>query len=384
MKMKLILLLVSVFLLIGQTFAKSKKNVMSQYSIDKVDVMKISDRVIDWQLKNAQHNDWWNKNASNYGYYHIDWEYATFYIGLMEWYKVNNQESYFKAMYKMGNEHKWTIRPRLWDANVLCIGQVYVDMYNIVKEPKVIESIGFCLDAYFDRDPEKPDLRFEGNDYWWSWWSWCDALFMAPSTFVKYSNATQKPKYLNKMDELYKMTYDYLYSKEDSLFFRDDRFFNMKSPNGKKVFWSRGNGWVIAGLANILKDMPKDYKNRVFYESLFVEMCTKIRQIQQPDGYWTSNLVDPKQITSKESSGTSFFCYALAYGVNSGLLDKNKFLPEINKSWSFLTSAVHENGMLGYVQQVGDAPDKVSFDDTQGYGVGGFLLAASEVYKLAK
>jgi rhamnogalacturonyl hydrolase YesR len=242
--------------------------------------------------------------------------------------------------------------------------------------------VGFGLNAYFDREPKVPDVRFEGNKYWWSWWSWCDALFMAPPTFAKYAEATGKIQYLDKMDELYKITYNYLYAKDENLFFRDDRFFNQRSPAGKKIFWARGNGWVIAGLVKILQSMPKDYPHLLFYENLFKEMSSSFKRIQQPQGYWSSSLLDPTQFSGVETSGTGFICYALAYGINNGYLDKEEYMPVVEKAWKELAESVHPDGKLGYVQRVGDAPDAVSYDNTASYSVGAFLSAASEVYKL--
>lgn len=307
-----------------------------------------------------------------------------FYSGLIEWYKVDPKKEYLENMLNMGEAYKWNIRPRFWDANVLCVGHTYLDLYSIKKDPKMIEMTGYCLNAYFDRHPTEPDVTFSGNKYWFSWWRWCDALFMAPPTFAKYAVATGQTEYLDKMDELYTITYNYLYDKKEFLFYRDDRFFEQRSPKGRKVFWSRGNGWVIAGLAKILQTLPKDYKNFEFYETLFKEMCSRFKEIQQPQGHWSSSLLDGSQYGGIETSGTGFICYALAYGINNGYLNRVEYYPVVEKAWSVLVSSVHPDGKLGYVQQIGDAPNPVTFEESRAYGVGAFLLVASELVKLAR
>lgn len=353
--------------------------------ISKKSVLSTSEKVAAWQLSNLPVIDWWTwpwEHEHKYGKYLLDWEYGAFYSGLMDWYKVDSRKQYMTSMIDMGTKYKWNIRPRLWDANVLCIGHLYLDLYKMKKDPKMIEMIGLGLNAYFDRHPTKPDVTFKANKYWWSWWSWCDALYMAPPTFAKYAEATREPRYLDKMDELFTITYTYLYDKDEKLFFRDDRFFDQRSPAGKKIFWSRGNGWVIAGLVKVLQSMPKDYPRVVFYENLFKEMSSRLKEIQQPEGYWSSSLLDASQFGGIETSGTGFICYALAYGINNGYLNRNEYLPTVEKAWTVLVKSVHTDGKLGYVQRVGDAPDAVSFENTAAYGVGAFLSAASEVYKL--
>jgi unsaturated rhamnogalacturonyl hydrolase len=352
--------------------------------ISRKSVLTIAEKVANWQLSNLTTIDWWTWPSDHqYGQYLLDWENGAFYSGLMDLYKVDPKKKYLTSMIDMGKKYRWNIRPRLWDANVLCIGQMYVDLYMMKKKPEMIEMIGFCLNAYFDRHPTEPDVTFKNNRYWFSWWSWCDALYMAPPTFTKYAKATGRLRYLDKMDELYTITYNYLYDKDEKLFFRDDRFFTQLSPAGKKIFWARGNGWVIAGLVKVLQSMPKDYPRVMFYENLFKEMCSRFKEIQQPEGYWTSSLLDATQSAGVETSGTGFICYALAWGINNGYLNRDEYLPVVEKGWELLVKSIHPDGKLGYVQKPGDSPESVSFDTSFPYGVGAFLSAASEVAKFS-
>ena len=334
-------------------------------------VLGAAERVFEWQQAHPTGVKLW------------EWEYGAYYSGLMDLYKVDPRVKYLKAMTDMGNQYKWSVRPRPYDANVLAISHMYLDLYAIVGDPKMIDKTVFCLDASFDRDPRTPDITFAGNKYWFSWWSWCDALFMAPPTFAKYARLSGEKKYLDKMDELWTITHNYLYDKEEHLYFRDDRYFKQTSTGGKKIFWSRGNGWVMGGLTKVLQELPNDYARRPFYENLFKEMAAKIKSIQLKEGYWSSSLLDNTHFGGMESSGTAFYCYALAYGINSGLLDRADYEPTVLKAWTALLGNIGKDGRLGFVQRVGDSPDKVSADDTEAYGSGAFLLAASEVAKLA-
>jgi unsaturated rhamnogalacturonyl hydrolase len=212
-------------------------------------------------------------------------------------------------------------------------------------------------------------------------WCWSDALFMAPPAWIALSKQTGDPRYLAHADREYWATSDYLYDPANHLYFRDSRFITKRSEAGQKIFWGRGNGWVFAGLARILNDLPKDHPSRPRYEAQFKEMAAKIITLQGEQGYWPVSLLEPQ--ATPETSGTGFFVYGLAWGLNHGLLPAARYRPAVDRGWTALSAAVEPGGKLGWVQRVGEAPDKVGPDDTQLYGVGAFLLAASEVSKLS-
>jgi hypothetical protein len=214
-------------------------------------------------------------------------------------------------------------------------------------------------------------------------WCWADALFMGPPAWAELSRATGDPKYLAYADGEYWATVAYLFDEKEYLFARDSRFFTRRGPHGEKTFWSRGNGWVYAGLARMLQFLPPDHPSRPRYEALFRKMSERLVALQKPDGYWPVSLVAPPQGTPPETSGTGFFAFGLAYGVKSGLLPEPRFRAAAMRGWAALKAAVQADGKLGWVQPIGAAPDAVSADDTQLYGVGAFLLAGSAIYDLA-
>ena len=222
------------------------------------------------------------------------------------------------------------------------------------------------------------------------WW-WCDALFMAPPALVKLSITTGDNKYMVKSDELFHETYNLLYDKDEHLFARDLGYVikgdasDRHEANGKKIFWSRGNGWVMGGLALLLNEIPKDYKERSFYEQVYKEMAEKVASLQQKDGLWRASLLDPASYPGGEASGSGFYTYALAWGINNDILSKDKYLPVVEKAWKGMNSLIQPDGHVGWCQPIGADPKKnFSADSWEVYGTGAFLLAGSEIIKLKK
>jgi unsaturated rhamnogalacturonyl hydrolase len=342
-------------------------------------VLGYMEKVADWQLANPT-----GKPLNT-------WEYGPFYQGVMKLYQVSNEKKYYDATVDMGNAVNWELIPRPYDANSLAIVPAFADLYAITKDPKMLDKSRYVMDMAVERklytDDRKlvePIVAHKNNIYQDEWWTWCDALFMAPPAYAKLSVLLNKPEYMSFMIKNWWLTSDNLYSKADSLFFRDDGFFEQRTVNGKKVFWSRGNGWVIGGLCGVMNLLKKDDPERRKFEQQFVEMSQKLSKLQMDNGYWSQSLLDQVAYPQKETSGTAFYCYGLAWGVNNGLLPRERYLPVIKKAWLALTSCVNADGKLGYVQKVGDKPDNVKADDSESYGTGAFLLAGTEIYKLLK
>jgi len=204
---------------------------------------------------------------------------------------------------------------------------------------------------------------------------------MAPPSFVEMWKITGNERYLDYMNRQWWVTSDYLYSKEDSLYFRDDRFFDRRSDNGTKILWSRGNGWVIAGLARILKNLPQDHQYRDRFVQQYQEMAHKLLSLQGEDGLWRVSLIDPGFLDIGESSGSAFFTYALAWGINNGLIDAS-YRAAVKKAWLGLTRNVNTEGRLGFVQQVAGDPYPFYEHQWHVYASGAFIMAGSEILKM--
>ncbi len=335
-------------------------------------VLDVMQRVADWQLTHpSQHKS-------------TDWTQGAGDAGIMALAGISGDAKYRDAMLAMGATNEWKLGPKLYDADDHCIGQTYAELYFLCRAPKMIAPLREKFDAILAKPTEvqnyeyaKPFGKAREN------WSWCDSLFMAPPAWVRLYAATGDEKYLNFAVKNWWRTTDYLYDKDEHLYFRDSTYFKKTEANGKKVFWGRGNGWVMAGLVRVLQYLPMNHPDRPRFEQLFKDMSAKILTCQQVDGLWRASLLDPDSYPLKETSGSGFYTYALAWGVNQGLLEKEKYKPAVRKAWAALTDCVAADGKLTHVQPIGADPKKFAEDSTEVYGVGAFLLAGSEVYRLA-
>ena len=340
-------------------------------AVPNTNVVAIMKRVFDWQLADTGING-------------RTWDDATFYAGISAAYRATQDTNYLAAIVSMGEGGTWRPNRRInYPDDGLhpdndsdhpddqCVGQTYIDLYLMQRDIERIQPIQAAYDAMI-ADTNAPALVF--------WW--CDSLFMNPPGMARLATATADPTYLDAMNTNFWISKNYLYDPVEDLFFRDDRFFNSTEANGEKVFWSRGNGWVLAGLSRILQFMPSDYPDWANYVSLFQEMSVKIASLQQSDGFWRSSLLDPDSYPDEEASGTAFFTYALAWGINQELLSSETYLPVVTNGWNALCSVVETNGMLGAVQAEGARPAATDPANAEPYASGGFLMAGSEVLKL--
>ena len=339
---------------------------------EKRDVLKIMEQVAGWQIDNFGQSKT----------HELDWTKATLYAGMMELASLSENPKYENWLLDIGRKHGWQPQNRMYIADDIAVSQMFLDMYRKVGDKRMLNPT-MARTEWVVNHPSVNSLCLNRHDEaTLERWSWCDALFMAPPVYAKMYSITGDSKYLVFMDGEFRATYDYLYDKEQMLFFRDCNYFSKREPNGQKVFWGRGNGWVMGGLTNILKELPVDSHFRKFYAELFVEMSSKIAGLQDQHGYWHASMLDPQSYPNPETSSSGFFVYALAYGVNSGLLEKEKYLPVILKGWNALVSAVFPDGKLGWVQPIGENPRSTTKEMTEVYGVGAFLMAGSEVSRL--
>ena len=253
--------------------------------------------------------------------------------------------------------------------------QTYIDLYDLeergerqeVRVARAKEVMGYEADS-------------KAHDYWW----WADALYMAMPVLTKMYKLTGDTKYLRKLYENILYSDSIMLDYETRLYFRDGKYVypKHKTASGKKDFWARGDGWVLAGLAKVLQDMPETYVRQPFFVEKYVNMARAVKKTQQPQGHWTRSMMDPQQAPGYETSGTAFFCYGLLWGVNNGYLKKKEFGPVIEKAWNYLTTiALQKDGKVGYVQPIGERAipgQTVDANSQANFGVGAFLLAACE------
>jgi unsaturated rhamnogalacturonyl hydrolase len=336
-------------------------------------IRAVMKRVADWQLVNP--------SASSNRYTEDCWTWAALYTGMMAWSRITDDAKYHDAMMAMGKRFDWKPAKRIYHADDHCVSQTYLELYLKHRDPVMLGPTKERFD-YILEHPSTNSLRLDIKGAL-DRWSWCDALFMSPPALARLFTATGDNRYLDYMTREWWITTDYLYDPNEHLYFRDSRFFDQRETNGRKIFWSRGNGWVLAGIARVLEHLPKDHGDRTRFEKLFRDMAGKILDCQQPDGLWHASLLDPESFPLKETSGSGFFIYGFAWGVNHGLLDRAKFEPAIRRGWAALADCVDADGKLTHVQPVGADPKSFAPDSSDVFGVGAFLLAGSEVHQLA-
>ncbi|HEV2645530.1 MAG TPA: glycoside hydrolase family 88 protein [Acidobacteriaceae bacterium] len=319
-------------------------------------------KVADWQL------------AQSAGKYNQDWTYAPLYHGLLATSATTHDRRYHDAVLGASEQFQWKLwANRSFHADDEAVGQAYEILYAEHKDPVRIADTKQTFDRLLDRtdDPSK--------DLWW----WCDALFMAPPAMAKLSALTGDHRYIDKMNQEWDLTYGHLYDPAEHLYFRDASFLHKTEANDQKLFWSRGNGWVLAGTANVLRVLPKNDPSREKYIKLFREMSDRIAGLQQSDGLWRTGLLDQGAYASPELSGSAFFTYAMTWGINEKILDRAKFGPVVEKAWGGMLSHIYANGRLGSIQPMGAAPGAFKPSSSYVYGVGGFLMAGSELDRYA-
>lgn len=361
---------VSAFMLIpSAVWAKAKKKVAPS-------VLEIIEKV----------NSHWQ--ATNSPYVRAFWDNAAYFTGNMEAYRLTGNARYLEYSDKWARHNKWSGAgekdPSKWKYKNYGEGQdyvlfgdwqicfqTYIDMYEMNPNAYKIARAKEVMDR---------ECAMTATDFWW----WADALYMVMPVMTKMYRITGDVKYLDKLYANFKYADDLMFDNETHLYFRDGKYIypKHKTDAGKKDFWARGDGWVLAGLAKVLADMPADYVHRQFFLQRYLQLAEAVSMCQQKEGYWTRSMLDPEQAEGPETSGTAFFTYGLLWGMNHGLLDVAKYKPVVDKAWNYLVGkALQPDGSVGYVQPIGEKAIKgqqLTAGNTANFGTGAFLLAACE------
>lgn len=330
-------------------------------------------------------NNYWQENNPEHG--NAFWHRAAYHTGNMAAYEVTGTQAFLDYSIAWANHNEWkgakSDQRENWkysygetDEYVLfgdwqiCF-QVYADLYNLSPEDYKIARAVEVME-YQMSTPQ--------NDYWW----WADGLYMVMPVMTKLYRITNNNLYLEKLYEYLSFAKELMYDEESSLFYRDAKYIypKHKTKSGKKDFWARGNGWVFAGLARVLQDLPKSDPHREEYIELYQAMAKALKEAQQEEGYWSRSILDVDHAPGYETSGTAFFTYGYLWGINNGFFSKKEYADVVEKGWSYLTqTALQDDGKIGYVQPIGERADQhknVGPETTSDFGVGAFLLAASE------
>ncbi len=333
-------------------------------------------------------NTRWQKTHTNPG--NAFWDNAAYQTGNMEAYKVTKNEDFLNYSIQWAKQNKWQ-GAKSNDR------QRWKFRYGETEEFVLFGDWQICFQTYIDLhqndpNPEKIKRAIDVMEYQMStnekgYWWWVDGLYMVMPVMSKLYTITGNKQYLDKLYEYYSFADSLMKDKDSKLFFRDAKYIypKHKSVNGKKDFWARGNGWLFAGLAKIIPELPQDWKHRQIFVDQYLAMAEALLPVQQKDGYWTRSLLDTEHAPGPETSGTAFFAYGYLWGINNGLLVEKKYEKSALKAWKYLTTkALQKNGDIGYVQPIGERaiPGQiVDYKSTANFGVGAFLLAASEMYR---
>jgi rhamnogalacturonyl hydrolase YesR len=329
-------------------------------------------RVADWQLT----------HPAPFGPLH--WAIAPLYNGLIDAAEATGDPKYLAAVMRAGNRAGWRPGPNIYHADDQAVGNAWLKIYLMDRtRTERLEPFRKRMDLIL-ADPVTAALSFttappirdlDRTDRW----TWSDALYMAPPMLARLAQATRDDRYLKFMDREYRFAFDALFDPKEELFYRDSRFIDRRTPTGQKVFWSRGNGWVYAGLAVVLEAMPADYANRSFYLKIFQEMTPAIVAAQQSDGLWYPSLKDPSQIPVGETSGSALFLYGLASGIRQGLVDRATYWPVVERGWNALLTRISPRGVVRFVQPVGAEPEEFDAESQAAFGSGPVLSLGAQI-----
>ena len=347
------------------------------------DVLDIINTVNDtWQQRNATHGDYF-------------WNRAVYHIGNMAAYAVTGMQQYRDFSTAWATKNNWwgatgTNKANwkyanygegadyvLFGDNQVCF-QTYIDLYNLDEE-KDETKIARALEVM------DYEISTSNTDYLW----WVDGLFMVMPIMTKLYNVTGNQAYLDKMYAYWQYANSIMYDEETGLYFRDAKYvYPAHTTNsGKKDFWARGDGWIFAAFAKVLADLPATDSHRDEYIAYYRRLAAALKDCQQEEGYWTRSLLDPAQAPGYETSGTALYTFGYAWGIRNGILDEVEYGRTLERAWNYLTTvALQPDGTVGYIQPIGEnaSPNTtIKVTDYHDFGVGAFLLAASEMSRLA-
>ncbi|MDO5447013.1 MAG: glycoside hydrolase family 88 protein [Prevotellaceae bacterium] len=335
-------------------------------------------------------NGYWQENNSPE--VRSFWDNAVYHTGNIEAYKLTGNKTFLDYSVAWAEYNQWqgareTDKAK-WKYSQYGEGQDYVLFgdwqicFQTYIDLATLDDIDIDKTKALARAFEVMDYEVASpqHDYWW----WADALYMVMPVLTKLYKITGDEKYLDKLYSNILYTDSIMLDAETGLYYRDGKYVypKHKTANGCKDFWARGDGWVLAGLAKVLQDMPKTYRHYDFFRDKYVRLAKAVAKIQQPEGYWTRSMIDPDQAPGPETSGTALFTYGMLWGINNGVLAKKDFKTTVKRAWRYLTkTALQPDGRVGYVQPIGERAipgQTVDANSQSNFGVGAFLLAACE------
>lgn len=329
------------------------------------------------------------------------WSWSTYMDGDLQLYRTAGDQKYLDQAMAWGRANNWALTTSQQNPDSVKAAQIYYDLNRLDPSAPLAAA-----DAQMSADLTGLPVQ----QYWW-----IDALFMGLPNWARWSARTGDTSYLAKMDALFDHVRNDglttvvncagqppgLYDAAERLWLRDCRYIGARDADGQKVFWGRGNGWVIAAMAEVLQVLPAGDTRGARYRDMLIGMADRLRGLQGADGMWGTSLLNPARYPVPETSATALIAYAIAYGVNAGLLDRATYVPVVMRAWGGLTSiSLRPDGFLTNCQAVGfepgtpftgagpttppttTSPGSLNTESPP-FCVGAFLLAGSEVARMA-
>jgi rhamnogalacturonyl hydrolase YesR len=326
------------------------------------------------------------------------WSWSTYFQGVHALFRTAGDRKYFGDLMAWGQSNGWSLTTAEANPDSVKAGQTYYDLERVDPTASL---------AAMDERMSTDLATLPVSAYYW-----IDALFMGLPNWTRWATRTGDGGYLDKMDALFAWTRDDgifgtcsadtpgLYDPAEQLWYRDCRHVGRVDANGRKIFWGRGNAWVLAAMAQVIPTLPASDARALPYQSMLRTMAGRLAGLQGADGFWRSSLLDADLFPQPETSSTALFTYAIAYGINAGLLDRATYVPVVARAWKGLTStALRSTGFVSFCQPSGDkpaapytgsgpwiAPTATSAGtvnaDSPPFCVGAFLLAGSEIARL--
>jgi rhamnogalacturonyl hydrolase YesR len=330
------------------------------------------------------------------------WSWSTYTQGVQALYRHAGDARYLSDGLAWGRSNSWALNSTQTNPDTIKAGHTYFDLHALDPTASLV-----AMDTRMATDLTK----LAPSQY-----DWIDALFMGLPNWTRWAARTGNPAYLDKLDAFYAWILDRgatsarcagrvvaqpgLFDAANGLWYRDCSYVGVKDANGQPVFWSRGNGWVIAAMAQVLATLPAVDPHRAKYGGMLQTMAARLTEQQGADGFWRASLADAALYPQPETSGTALITYALAYGVKAGLLDAATYLPVVARAWHGLTTlALQPSGFVTGCQGPGvgpapsysapaprTAPSATSSGtvnvDSPPYCVGALLLAGAAIAEL--
>ena len=312
------------------TFAQTKllKSFPKGYSPNEVGKL-IAYRFVD--AKHALHAGKWISYPETFY-----WTGALKYAALTKDTKLANLlQNKFEPLFT--TESKYLPIKNHVDLNMF--GSLPLELYRITKEKRYFDLGLPYADTQWEvpNDAKTDEKEWANKGYTWQTRLWIDDMYMITIVQTQAFKVTGEQKYIDRAAKEMVLYLDEL-QKPNGLFYH--------APD-VPFFWGRGNGWMAAGVTELLRYLPKNHKDRPRIMEGYLKMMVSLKEFQSPNGMWNQLIDDPA--CWPETSGSAMFTYSFIIGVKNGWLDAKEYAPAARKAWMAMVAYVNDKGAVAEV-----------------------------------